>query len=81
MSSTKFVIVIPDGATDQPVPELDGMTPLEAARIPEMDRVAHEGIIGRSRNVPDCFLACERRGDPQPVRLRPRAVLHRAGPA
>ena len=56
MSSTKFVIVIPDGATDEPFAELDGMTPLEAARIPEMDRVAHEGIIGRSRNVPDRFL-------------------------
>ena len=56
MSSTKFVIVIPDGATDEPFAELDGMTPLEAARIPEMDRVAREGIIGRSRNVPDRFL-------------------------
>ena len=32
------------------------MTPLEAAQIPEMDRVAREGIIGRSRNVPDRFL-------------------------
>ena len=56
MSSTKFVIVIPDGATDEPFAELDGMTPLEAARIPQMDRVAREGIIGRSRNVPDRFL-------------------------
>ncbi len=56
MSSTKYVIVIPDGATDEPFPELDGMTPLEAARIPEMDWVAREGIIGRSRNVPDRFL-------------------------
>ena len=56
MSSTKYVIVIPDGATDEPFSELDGMTPLEAARIPEMDRIAREGIIGRSRNVPDRFL-------------------------
>ena len=56
MSRTKYVIVIPDGATDEPFSELDGMTPLEAARIPEMDRVAREGIIGRSRNVPDRFL-------------------------
>jgi 2,3-bisphosphoglycerate-independent phosphoglycerate mutase len=56
MSSTKYVIVIPDGATDEPFSELDGMTPLEAARIPEMDRIAAEGIIGRSRNVPDRFL-------------------------
>ncbi len=56
MSSTKFVIVIPDGATDEPLAELDDMTPLEAARIPQMDRVARDGIIGRSRNVPDRFL-------------------------
>ena len=56
MSSTKFVIVIPDGATDEPLAELDDMTPLEAARIPQMDRIAREGIIGRSRNVPDRFL-------------------------
>jgi 2,3-bisphosphoglycerate-independent phosphoglycerate mutase len=56
MSSTKYVIVIPDGATDEPLAELDDMTPLEAARIPQMDRVAREGIIGRSRNVPDRFL-------------------------
>ncbi len=56
MPSTKYVIVIPDGAADEPFSELDGMTPLEAARIPEMDRIAREGIIGRSRNVPDRFL-------------------------
>jgi 2,3-bisphosphoglycerate-independent phosphoglycerate mutase len=56
MSSTKYVIVIPDGATDEPFSELDDMTPLEAARLPEMDRVAREGIVGRSRNVPDVFL-------------------------
>ena len=54
--STKFVIVIPDGATDEPLAELDGKTPLEAAHIPEMDRVAREGVVGRSRNVADCFL-------------------------
>ncbi len=56
MSSTKYVIVIPDGAADEPFAELDGMTPLQAARIPEMDRIAREGIVGRSRNVPDRFL-------------------------
>jgi 2,3-bisphosphoglycerate-independent phosphoglycerate mutase len=56
MSSTKFVIVIPDGASDQPLPALGGLTPLAAARIPEMDWVAHAGIIGKSRNVPDRFL-------------------------
>jgi 2,3-bisphosphoglycerate-independent phosphoglycerate mutase len=56
MSRTKYVIVIPDGATDEPVSELDDMTPLEAARIPEMDGISRAGIVGRSRNVPDRFL-------------------------
>jgi 2,3-bisphosphoglycerate-independent phosphoglycerate mutase len=56
MSSTKFVIVIPDGATDEPFPGLDNKTALEVARIPHMDRIAHDGVIGRSRNVPDRFV-------------------------
>ena len=56
MSSTKFVIVIPDGAADEPFPALENRTALQAARIPEMDRVAASGIVGRSRNVPDRFL-------------------------
>jgi 2,3-bisphosphoglycerate-independent phosphoglycerate mutase len=56
MPSTKFVIVIPDGAADEPSSALDGRTALQAARIPEMDRIAREGIVGRSRNVPERFL-------------------------
>src|SRR5438270_3860170 len=55
-SRTRYVIVIPDGAADEPFAGLDGRTPLQAARIPEMDRVARAGIVGRSRNVPDRFL-------------------------
>src|SRR5436305_6785814 len=53
---TKYVIVIPDGAADEPQESLGGKTPLQAARTPEMDRVAREGMLGRSRNVPDRFL-------------------------
>ena len=52
----KYAIVIPDGAADEPREALGGRSPLQAARIPEMDRVAREGILGRSRNVPDRFL-------------------------
>jgi 2,3-bisphosphoglycerate-independent phosphoglycerate mutase len=51
----KFVIVIPDGAADEPFAGLEGKTPLQVARIPEMDRLAAAGIVGRSRNVPDRF--------------------------
>src|SRR5205085_880605 len=48
----KYVIVIPDGCADEPVAELGGRTPLQAARIPNMDRVARLGVVGRSNNVP-----------------------------
>ena len=37
MPSTKYVIVIPDGAADEPFEALDDYTPLQAARIPHMD--------------------------------------------
>jgi 2,3-bisphosphoglycerate-independent phosphoglycerate mutase len=52
---TKYALVIPDGAADEPQESLGGKTPLQAARTPEMDRVAREGVLGRSRNVPDRF--------------------------
>ena len=52
----KFVIVIPDGAADEPFAGLGGKTALQTANLPNMDRVAAEGIVGRSRNVPDRFL-------------------------
>ncbi|RUL87578.1 cofactor-independent phosphoglycerate mutase [Tautonia sociabilis] len=52
----KIALVIPDGAADEPQDSLDDLTPLQAARTPEMDRVARDGVLGRSRNVPDRFL-------------------------
>ena len=51
----KYAIVIPDGASDEPQDSLGGRTPLQAARLPEMDRIAREGVLGLSRNVPDRF--------------------------
>src|SRR3954464_9658602 len=53
---TKYAIVIPDGAADEPQAALGGKTPLQAARTPEMDAVARGGVLGRSRNVPDRFV-------------------------
>src|ERR1700749_21888 len=53
---SKFVIVIPDGAADEPQALLGGKTPLQAARTPAMDHVARAGVLGRSRNVPDRFV-------------------------
>jgi 2,3-bisphosphoglycerate-independent phosphoglycerate mutase len=52
----KYAIVIPDGAADEPQAALGGKTPLQAANTPNMDAIAREGVLGRSRNVPDRFL-------------------------
>jgi 2,3-bisphosphoglycerate-independent phosphoglycerate mutase len=49
----KYAIIIPDGCADDPIANLGGMTPLQAAHKPNMDRVAHEGIVGQANNVPD----------------------------
>ena len=48
-----YVIIIPDGAADEPIDSLDGKTPLAAAHTPHLDRLAKRSIIGRSWNVPD----------------------------
>ncbi len=51
----KYVIVLPDGAADEPLPELDGQTPLETARTPNMDWISQNGKIGRAVTVPEGF--------------------------
>jgi 2,3-bisphosphoglycerate-independent phosphoglycerate mutase len=48
----RYCMVVPDGAADLPVARLDGKTPLEAARTPNMDRAAAEGLLGVTDNVP-----------------------------
>jgi 2,3-bisphosphoglycerate-independent phosphoglycerate mutase len=49
----KYVLVIPDGVADEPQPELQGRTPLQAADISGMDEVAGCGLTGLTNNVPD----------------------------
>ena len=48
----KYVLVVPDGASDWPVPELGGKTPLEVSRTPNLDRIASEGRVGTSAVIP-----------------------------
>lgn len=48
----KYAIIIPDGCADEPQDLLGGKTPLQAARKPNMDRIARTGVVGRSNNVP-----------------------------
>lgn len=49
----KYLIVLCDGMADEPLEELDGRTPLEAAQTPNMDRLAPQSEIGMVRTVPE----------------------------
>ena len=49
----KYVIVLCDGMADEPLQELNGKTPLEAAQTPNMDRLAPLSEIGMVRTVPE----------------------------
>ena len=48
----KYILVIGDGMADNPVPELGGKTPLQAANIPTLDRLAAGGVMGNVCNCP-----------------------------
>ena len=49
----KYIIVLGDGMSDYPIPELGGKTPLQAARKPGMDFIAQNGILGLVHTIPD----------------------------
>ncbi|MGC7878071.1 cofactor-independent phosphoglycerate mutase, partial [Desulforudis sp. 1190] len=50
---SRYVIVLGDGMADTPRPELGGLTPLQYAGTPHMDRVAASGVMGLVRTVPE----------------------------
>lgn len=50
---TKYVIIVPDGAADEPIELFDGKTALEAAETPNMDRITTQGRQGLVRTVPE----------------------------
>src|SRR5579884_464502 len=51
----KYVVLVADGMADRPIEALDGKTPLEAARTPNIDRLAACGEIGLIRTTPEGF--------------------------
>lgn len=48
----KYAVIVPDGLGDWPIREFGNRTPLEAARTPNLDRLAQEGILGTLQTVP-----------------------------
>ncbi len=51
----KYVIIIGDGMSDEPIKELGGRTPLQAARTPHMDALARAGELGLVHTTPDGY--------------------------
>jgi len=51
----RYVVCVPDGCADEPVPELGGRTPLEAASMPTLARLAARGEVGRAAVIPQGF--------------------------
>lgn len=52
----KYIIIVPDGASDYPIESLGGKTPLEVAETPFMDALAKRGLLGRVKTVPAGFV-------------------------
>ncbi|MEK7995480.1 MAG: phosphoglycerate mutase, partial [Planctomycetota bacterium] len=51
--TTKYAIIVPDGAADEPQDQFDGKTVLEAAATPNMDKISTLGRQGLVQTVPE----------------------------
>lgn len=51
----KTIVFLPDGMADEPIAELGGKTPLQAARTPGMDFIARTGRSGTLLTLPKGF--------------------------
>lgn len=48
----RYLVCIPDGASDEPLASLGDRTPLEAAAMPNLARLARRGEVGRAATIP-----------------------------
>ena len=55
MKTHQTVVFLGDGMADEPIPELGGLTPLQAARTPAMDTIARNGRSGTLLTLPDGY--------------------------
>ena len=49
----KYLVFVPDGCADVPLAALGGKTPLEAAHMPNLQRLAAQGEVGRAAVIPE----------------------------
>ena len=48
----KYIVLVGDGMGDRPIEELEGRTPLEAAKTPSMNFIAERGKVGLANMIP-----------------------------
>jgi 2,3-bisphosphoglycerate-independent phosphoglycerate mutase len=49
----KYLVLVPDGCADEPLAELAGRTPLEAAAMPRLRELAARGEVGLATVIPE----------------------------
>lgn len=55
MQKKKYLVIVPDGLADYPIPEYDNKTIMEMARTPNLDRLFSLGRTGLVQTIPDNF--------------------------
>ncbi len=51
----KYIVLVPDGAADHPIEELDDLTPLQAANTPNLDFLSSRGVVGLVNTIPQAM--------------------------
>jgi len=51
----KYLVFLADGMADEPIPELEGKTPLEVANTPGLESLAKKGAQGTLLTIPEPF--------------------------
>ena len=49
----KYIVLLGDGMSDEPLDQLGGKTPLQVAHTPHMDFMARNGLLGLAATVPE----------------------------
>ena len=49
----KYIVLLGDGMSDEPLDQLGGKTPLQVAHTPNMDFMARNGLLGLAATVPE----------------------------
>lgn len=76
----KYLIIVGDGMGDYPIEELGGMTPLEVAKTPTMDRLASYGKMGLTVTIPEGMPPGSDVANMSLLGCDPRGVLTGRGP-